>query len=507
MQLRILISGFLSLFMMMALNVYTQSADYREPYRPQFHFSPQAHWMNDPNGMVYYKGEYHLFYQYYPGATVWGPMHWGHAVSTDLIHWQHLPVALYPDSLGYIFSGSVVADKTNSSGFQTGSESPLVAIFTYHNPAGEKAGKIDFQSQGIAYSNDRGRTWIKYAGNPVIKNPGTRDFRDPKVCWQESSRHWILTLAAGNEVQFYQSTDLKNWQLSGSFGKTAGSHAGVWECPDLFEIKTDNGESKWVLFVSIGNGAPNHGSGTQYFVGHFDGETFINENPDSTTLWIDYGTDNYAGVTWSNAPDTRRIFLGWMSNWQYAQKVPTEKWRSAITLPREVSLRNTANGWRLFFNPVKESSGLRTTKKATTLVAGKQYPLSLNELILDFSLSPDHSENFGIELGNNNGEKLKIGFDRSTNRFYIDRTGMKQVTFSNDFPALHTAQRIGTSNTITMHLFIDRSSVELFADDGSLVMTDLFFPLQDFTSVEIFPGKGKNPLMNGKMYTLQSIWK
>ena len=203
MQIRIRIPGFLGL-LLIVLNVYSQSADYHEPYRPQFHFSPRAHWMNDPNGMVYYKGEYHLFYQYYPGSNVWGPMHWGHAVSKDLIHWQHLPIALYPDSLGYIFSGSVVADTNNSSGFQTGKESPLVAIFTYHNPVGEKSGKSDFQTQGIAYSNDKGRTWIKYAGNPVIKNPGTRDFRDPKVYWLESTRHWILTLAAGNEVQFYQ---------------------------------------------------------------------------------------------------------------------------------------------------------------------------------------------------------------------------------------------------------------------------------------------------------------
>lgn len=506
MQIRIRIPGFLCL-LMIALNVYGQPADYQEPYRPQFHFSPRAHWMNDPNGMVYYKGEYHLFYQYYPRSNVWGPMHWGHAVSKDLIHWQHLPIALYPDSLGYIFSGSVVADTNNSSGFQTGKESPLVAIFTYHNPVGEKSGKSDFQTQGIAYSNDKGRTWIKYAGNPVIPNPGTRDFRDPKVCWLESTRHWILTLAAGNEVRFYQSTDLKHWELTGSFGKNAGSHAGVWECPDLFEIKTENGQSKWVLFVSIGNGAPNKGSGTQYFVGHFDGKTFINENADSKTLWIDYGTDNYAGVTWSNAPDNRRIFLGWMSNWQYAQKVPTEKWRSAMTLPREVLLKQTADGWRLHFNPVKETALLRTTEKATNLSAGKQYPLSLNELVLNFSISRNGTDNFGIVLSNKNGETLKIGFNQLAGQFYIDRRAMQQNPFSTDFPALHTSPRISSASTIAMHLLIDRSSVELFADNGSLVMTDLFFPLKDFTSFATFQEKGKDAFVNGKMYTLQSIWK
>jgi len=487
-------------------SVIGQKKLYQEPHRPQFHFSPPAKWMNDPNGMVYYKGEYHLFYQHYPDSTVWGPMHWGHAISKDMIHWQHQPIALYPDAHGDIFSGSVVVDEKNTSGFKKGAEAPLVAIFTYHYMPGEKAGRKDFQTQGIAYSTDKGRTWTKYASNPVIKNPGIKDFRDPKVIWHAASKQWVLTMAAGDEILFYHSPDLKNWELTGRFGKTEGSHGGVWECPDLFELKTKEGKSKWVLLVSIGSGAPNGGSGTQYFIGSFDGKTFTNENSPETKLWLDEGTDNYAGVTWYNAPNQRRLFLGWMSNWQYAQTVPTQKWRSAMTLPRELSLQETSKGFHLQTTPVSETAQLRTNQTPVTLTAGKDYPISLAEITLRFDLSAAGSNDMGIVLSNKENESVRIGYNPTKNEFYIDRTQLQLTGFSKEFAAMHKAPRAATGKQLTMHLYIDKSSVELFADDGTVVMTDIFFPASDFNSIKIFQDPAAKALQNGKLYTLQSIW-
>ncbi|MBK8504111.1 MAG: glycoside hydrolase family 32 protein [Saprospiraceae bacterium] len=297
---------------------------YQEAHRPQYHFTPEKMWMNDPNGMVYYEGEYHLFYQYYPDSTVWGPMHWGHAISKDLIHWEHLPIALYPDSLGYIFSGGAVIDWKNTSGLGTPSQPPMVAFFTYHNAEIAKAGGIEVESQAIAYSLDKGRSWTKFPGNPVIKNPGIKDFRDPNVIWHEGSNQWVLVLAASDRLHIYNSPNLRDWNLASEFGEKDGNHDGVWECPDLFPLQID-GQEKWVLLQNISPGHPNGGSGTQYFIGDFDGKVFKNDNPPAMSLWLDYGKDNYAGVTWSDAPNKggQRTFIGWMSNWQYAQQVPT----------------------------------------------------------------------------------------------------------------------------------------------------------------------------------------
>jgi fructan beta-fructosidase len=480
-----------------------------EPHRPRFHFTPKTGWMNDPNGMVYYKGEYHLFYQYYPDSTVWGPMHWGHAVSKNMIQWEHLPIGLYPDSLGYIFSGSAVVDENNTSGFQKGDEKPLVAVFTSHNMAIEKAGKIDIESQSIAYSLDKGRTWTKYANNPVIKNPNLRDFRDPKVSWHEASKQWILTLAAGNHVEFYAAPDLKNWVKVGEFGKTDGSHGGVWECPDLFPLKLDNGTvEKWVLIVNIGNGAPNGGSCGQYFIGQFDGKTFKNDNKPTDTLWLDHGKDNYATVTWSGVSDNRRISLGWMSNWEYAQKVPTQLWRSAMTLPRELSLKTTTQGVRLFQKPVKEQEILRGGKQEISAqsisesVALKTTSIG-NELSLTFDLSKTMAQDLGVVLSNTKGEKVLIGFEKSTNRFYIDRTEGGKGGFEKRFSGRHYAPREATSSLLKMNLHIDVASVELFADDGALAMTDIFFPNENFNQIALFSKNGAASLMEGTMWSLK----
>lgn len=481
-----------------------------EQHRPQFHFTPQKGWMNDPNGMVYFKGEYHLFYQYYPDSTVWGPMHWGHAISKNLVHWEHLPIALYPDTLGYIFSGSAVVDVNNTSGFgKKGGETPLVAIYTYHDMAGEKAGKTDFQTQGIAYSLDKGRTWVKYANNPVIKSPNIRDFRDPKVSWHAASKRWVMVLAVADHVEFYASKNLKNWEKTGEFGKNSGSHGGVWECPDLFPMKVvGKNETKWVLMLNIGNGAPNNGSGTQYFVGHFDGKTFKNDNPDDKTLWFDYGKDNYAGVTWSGNPDGRRLLIGWMSNWQYAQIVPTKAWRSAATVARELALQPTQEGLRVFQKPVREAKILRSPRKSDF-----GFQIS-NDLVLDnqsvtkevevsFDLNKTTAQDFGIVLSNSKNEKIEIGYNVVTKQFFIDRTEGGKKDFSKDYAVKQFAPRLSQSNIVKLHLLIDVSSVELFADNGATTMTSVYFPNEDFKNCQIFAKDGKAQLVKGTFWQLK----
>jgi fructan beta-fructosidase len=501
------ISFFYLLMIVCSVKTFSQQIDYTEKHRPQLHFSPPAHWMNDPNGLVFYKNEYHLFYQYYPDSTVWGPMHWGHAISKDLIHWQHLPIALYPDSLGYIFSGSVVVDENNTSGFQQGNEKTLVAIFTYHNNIGEKNKTNNYQTEGIAYSNDKGRTWKKYSGNPVLKNPGNIDFRDPKVSWHEATKQWIMCLAVGNKIQFYHSKNLKNWELGGEFGMAEGGHGGVWECPDLFPLKIENtNETKWVLLVSINPGGPNGGSSTQYFIGNFDGNNFKNDNTPQTILWVDNGPDNYAGVTWSNTKN-RRIFLGWMGNWQYAKQVPTKTWRSAMTLPRELFLEKTVAGIRLISKPADETKALRINEMKIEFANDVKMQSPLNEIELSIDLKKTTANDFGVEIFNSKNESVKIGFDKIKNQFYMDRTNAGETNFSNVFAAKPFAQRISTNNIIKLQLFLDDASAELFADDGTVLMTTIFFPTEDFKNIKLFPAKENVSLINAKMFELKSVWK
>ena len=483
----------------------SMNSDYQEQHRLQFHFSPKEKWMNDPNGLVYHNGEYHMFYQHYPDSSVWGPMHWGHAVSKDLIHWEHLPIALYPDSLGYIFSGSAVVDHENTSGLGKADQPAMVAIFTYHNMAAEKAGSDTYQTQGIAYSLDNGRTWEKYIDNPVLANPGIKDFRDPNVFWSDTYNKWIMALAVKDQINFYSSPNLKNWELESEFGKELGAHGGVWECPDLFLL-----EDKWILLVSINPGGPNGGSATQYFIGDFDGKTFTPQG--NETRWLDYGRDNYAGVTWHNIPkaDGRKIFLGWLSNWDYANFVPTDVWRSAMTLPRTLELAKDDNGYILLSKVIKEVDTLYREKREIS--ATKEKSISLNpegwtlyDLNLELTGEDLSSQSFEIELYNEVGDTLKLGYN-GKQQFYINRDKASKNNFVSNFNGIQSAPLSLTGTKATLRLLVDVGSVEVFVNDGHLVMTSLIFPQQPLNSAKFKNTSSGSITLNGKITELKSIW-
>ena len=462
-------------------------------YRPSFHFTPKQGWMNDPNGMIFLNGQYHLFFQHYPDSTVWGPMHWGHATSSDLVQWKEQPIALYPDSIGMIFSGSAVLDKNNTSGLGRSGIAPLVAIYTQHYMPGEKAGRTDFQNQSIAYSLDEGKTWTKYAGNPVLKTPNIKDFRDPKVIWHAPTQKWIMSLAVADHVEFYSAPNLINWTKESELGKNAFAHGGVWECPDLLHFNM-NGKTIWVLLVSMNPGGPNGGSATQYMVGDFDGHTF---KPYSNDIkWMDYGPDNYAGVSFSNVGD-RNILIGWMSNWNYANVVPTEKWRSAMTVPRELSLieqnnkNANSNDFLLVSSPVKEM------KKAFTEIMSKEDVIP-NRIDLKEMKAVD----FEIILSNMFNEKLVVGYHANKKQFYIDRTKAGVSNFNDGFAAVAVAPRLSFATNMDLSILLDKTSIELFADGGRTVMTTLFFPVHPYTKWEI-KSKEKIALNSIKLYSFK----
>lgn len=462
----------------------------QEKHRPFIHFTPKANWMNDPNGMFYYGGTYHLFYQHYPEKPVWGPMHWGHATSKDLISWEHQSIAIKPDSLGTIFSGSAVVDIDNTSGFGKNGKTPIVAIFTQHNDKLLKQGRNDFQYQSLAYSLDSGYTWTKYQGNPVLANPGIADFRDPKVIWHKASKKWIMALACQDKVSFYSSTNLKKWEKLSDFGKNIGSHGGVWECPDLFPMSI-NGEEKWVLITSINPGAFNGGSGTQYFIGDFDGVNFIPQ--DKQTRWLDYGKDNYAGVTFSGL-NSSRILIGWMSNWQYAEKVPTETWRSATTIPRKLELTEVSGKIFLTSKPVSEI--VNYFKSETKITEGNSVDLQspVFKLKGDFANSND----FELTLKNSLNENIRFGYESSKKQFFIDRTNAGLMDFENNFKGRHYAPRISNNPSIQFEALIDVSSIELFFDGGITTLTDIFFPSENFKSLQLI-SNGKSNLLKSDL--------
>lgn len=459
-----------------------------EAYRPQYHFSPPEKWLNDPNGMVYYEGEYHLFYQCYPEDTVWGPMHWGHAVSTDLVNWQHLPIALAPDELGYIYSGSAVIDWHNTAGF--GKEA-MVAAYTYFDPTNAH------QSQAIAFSTDKGRTWNKFVGNPVIPTPpNVGNFRDPKVLWYDDGNgngHWVMVLAAGNAVLFYTSPNLKDWELSGSFGYGYSATSGVWETPDLFKLLVDDGpETRWVLAAGIGDNAPAGGSGEQYFIGNFDGETFASENYKETVLWADFGADFYAAQSWSDVPKNRRIWLAWMNNWHYATTIPTSTWRGSMTIPRELGLTETDEGIQLVQTAVSELTHLRSIQYTwqDLTINNTTLPLSMMrgetlEIVAELE-APVAADSLGIRVRVGDSEATTIGYKPKQQTLYVDRSRAGQADFNDTFASNHVTQLKPDNGLIRLHIFVDRSSIELFANNGLVVFSEKIFPKGESVGVELF---------------------
>ncbi|OKP89846.1 PfkB family carbohydrate kinase [Paenibacillus sp. P32E] len=482
-----------------------------ERFRPGFHFSPPSNWANDPNGLVYYEGSYHLFYQYHPYSNKWGPMHWGHAISEDLVHWQHEPIALFPDEHGAIFSGCCVVDWNNSSGLFEDSHG-LIAIFT-HADTSPVTGQPR-QRQSLAYSSDKGQTWKKYAGNPVLAEEDIVDFRDPKVFWHPQSKRWVMVLVAGDRAKFYGSENLREWSLTGEFGKEEGSHDGVWECPDLFELPIDDtGLSKWVLLISIGDhpSCP-EGSRTQYFIGEFDGNTFINDNPADHILWLDYGRDNYAGVTWSDIPeqDGRRVIIGWMSNWKYANETPTGSWRGAMTLPRVLSLTKQSGNVSLSQMPVREIEQLRKESmgwKGITVTSASSFIQKMNEDLLEIEADIDISSGaeVHIRLKSSGRSEIVIGYDPVQQWLFIDRSNSGVTDFHPAFANKHGARRVSKNGKIKLQIWLDRNAVEVYADHGLVTLTDQIFPDAPIEKVEVSTQSGQAVLDSLQIHILKSI--
>lgn len=487
-------------------NELTETTSYSEEelYRPNFHFTPKSGWMNDPNGMFYHNGNYHLYFQHYPDGNTWGPMHWGHAVSKDMITWEEKPIAIFPDEKGYIFSGGGIVDENNVTGFGNKDDQPIIAMYTYHDMEGEKAGQLDYQTQAIAYSLDDGLTFTKYEGNPVIGNPGIKDFRDPKITWDAKHNKWIMALAAGQKIMFYSTHNFKDWILESDFGEGIGGHGGVWECPDIFPMTVEEtGEVKWVLLVSINPGGPNGGSATQYFVGDFDGKNFVIDanfkaeiaKLREKSLWIDYGRDNYAGVSWANIPakDGRRLFMGWMSNWDYANVVPTEKWRSAMTVARELKLHKSQSSYKMTSLPVEELSKYKTKVQSknniavqadTELINSKVVDLASTEII--FNISDLKNNGFTFKLSNTKGDELSFGYDPAKNTYFVDRSKSGDTNFSDKYAnTVSTAQRTSLNSNFSGTILLDKTSIELFFDSGETVMTHIFFPDAPFEKLSI----------------------
>lgn len=455
-----------------------------ELYRPQIHFTPEKNWMNDPNGMVYADGVYHLFYQYNPLGNDWGNMSWGHTTSPDMIRWTEQAVALTQDELGAVFSGSAVIDKGNTAGFGANA---MVALYTSAGSA---------QQQSVAYSTDGGKTFTRYNANPVIKN-NDDNLRDPKVFWHEGSKKWIMALAKGwvRGVDFYSSPDLKNWTYQSTFVIDLSGRPNLqWECPDLLEMDYKGGK-KWVLLVSVNPSGPILGSGTMYFTGDFDGTRFTADERDYP-LWLDYGMDNYAGVTWSNTGN-RHLMIGWMNNWQYAGSVPCSPWRSAMTLPRELSLKEYDGKPLVCSKVIPELDAIAEEWKD----AGSQWDIQ-DAYQLQISLKLD--QNASITLSNEQGEKLEMGVYAQDRILYVKRnasTGKSSFNGSFSVPSMQ-GPLCTSGDSVTLDIYVDQSSVEVFTADGSLSMTNLVFPSSIYNKL-----KTSGSVQTSKVRRLKSIWK
>ena len=473
----------------------------KESFRPVYHHTPAYGWMNDPNGMFYKDGVYHLYFQYNPYGSVWGNMHWGHSTSTDLMHWKFEGCAIVPDAWGAIFSGSCVVDHENTAGF--GKEA-VVAFYT----SAKSTPWGDIQMQSMAYSLDNGKTFTKYEGNPILTS-SEKDFRDPKVFWYAPGKHWVMILAVGQHMEIYSSVNLKEWKKESEFGAMQGAHGGVWECPDLVEIPVEGTrEKKWVLICNLNPGGPFGGSAAQYFVGSFDGKKFVNESP-TQTKWMDWGKDNYATVTWNNAPDGRCIALGWMSNWQYANNVPTRQYRSANTLARDLTLYREGQELYLKSTPSVEVKKARGKKVSipSFKVSEKHEIVNLFEekqgaYEVEIVIQNAGASKIAFSLLNDKGEKVSMYYDLNRKQFVMDRSESGKVDFSKDFPAV-TVAPVNVDKELTLRLFVDRSSIEAFGEDGKFVMTNLVFPSQPYVKMCFEADKNGYAVKTLNVYTLQ----
>lgn len=478
----------------------------REKYRPAYHHTPLYGWMNDPNGMFYKDGRWHLYYQWNPYGSKWQNMTWGHSSSADLVRWEHHPAAIEANGLGTVFSGSSVVDSANTAGF---GRDAVVALYT--------SADVN-QTQSLAHSSDGGMTFEIYPGNPVLTLES--EARDPNMFWDADNGRWVMSLAHAldHEMLFFTSPDLKEWTLQGSFGKGIGAQDGVWECPDLFRLKVDGSdEEKWVLVCNINPGGPFGGSATQYFTGDFDGKTFIADTDAEgviPTKWMDYGKDHYATVSWSDVPDNRRVLIGWMSNWQYAGEVPTMQYRSANTLPREAGLFRAPDGQLyLSSSPVAELAALRDKPSVSVRNKpaggnGRIFPLPGSnggacEILLD--IDSRKAGSVDITISNNDGESALLCYDAKAHTLSFDRRRSGLTDFSQDFPTVTTAPTFETDGKLSLRIFIDRSSIEVFGNGGKTVMTNLVFPTEPYSSVSVTADGGNARIENLKIYPIKEL--
>lgn len=491
---------------------------FAEQYRPQFHYTPKINWMNDPNGLVYYEGQYHLFHQYNPFGNRWGYMSWNHAVSDDMVHWEHRPVAIPygKEEEEGIFSGSAVVDHNNTTGFGDGSRAPLVAIYTSHYTRDDGS---TWQAQSLAYSIDGGETFEKYDENPVLEFDDP-DFRDPNVMWMEESEQWVMVVALPRQhkVKFYASDNLIDWEFLSDFGPD-GAVEGIWECPDLFPIAVDGDpdDIRWVLHVDINPGAIAGGSGSQFFVGDWEGTQFVPDESISggDIIWADYGTDFYAAISWSNIPedDGRRLWVGWMNNWLYANDIPTDPWRSAQSVPRSIHLETIDGNIKVVQRPVEELQSLRenhtqvenitVTEGIHSLddhgLSGKAY-----EFIAEFN--PENADVVGFSLRSGDNEETLVGYDADAGTVFVDRTNSGEDDFYEGFAQRNDAPVNLKDGKIKLHVFVDWSSVEVFVNDGETVITNRIFPDPDSQGISMFAEGGEASIENLDFWTLSSIW-
>lgn len=489
------------LLLFSTLSSSSQDSLYKEQYRPQFHFSPKKNWTNDPNGLVYYKGLYHLFYQYNPFGNVWGHMSWGHATSKDLIHWNHLPVAIPEENGVMIFSGGCVADINNTSGLGKNGKAPLVAIYTGHI-------ENTNQSQHLAYSLDDGITWKKYDKNPIL-DLNKKDFRDPKIFWYEPKKYWVmaLMLSAEFKMQLYSSKNLIDWKLLSEFGPI-GDTNGVWECPDLTQVPIEGqpGKKKWLLQMSMNETM-------QYFVGEFDGVKFTNENPADKIYRPDYGPDYYAAICYGQLPKNHLpVSIGWVNNWDYANDIPTSPWKGAMSIPRTLSVRKTGNEWILIQKPVEKIKSLRQLAYSGKNRIIEAY-ISLGETSqqceIEVEIKPNAGSVTGVRIAKGYDSYLEFGYDTEKKILYLDRTKLANKSFNKNFEKLNRYETpyTLTGSTIKLQIFFDKSIAEIFVNGGERVFTAQLFPYDEFESeIEVFSNNIYSTLVSGKMYKMKSVW-